>query len=166
MDISETKVNPEKKNDKKDDPTALKNMRNDFTRERKSLAVDNKFKEKLNLIAVKLADDVSLKDKEVYLHSDIKAACSTEKERVCWKCAGINCYIKQQLCIKHKIKRQFVGRCQGKKATFGDLSKYGVANVQTPAHSATTIPKPSVNVDYDSDTAAYEELILGVSRNK
>ena len=73
------------------------------------------------------------------------------------ECAGINCYIKQQLCIKHKVKRQFVGKGQRKKALFCDLSKYGVASVQTPAHSATTIPKPSMNFDYDSDTAAYEE---------
>ena len=48
--------------------SALKSMRSEFSKERRTFAADNKFKEKLNLIAVKLADDVSLKNKEVYLH--------------------------------------------------------------------------------------------------
>ena len=104
LTVNETKVNPEKKNDKKDDATALKNMRNDFSKEGKSAAVDNKFKEKLNGIAVKLADDATLKDKEVHLHADIKNACNAEQQRVCWESAGINCYIKQKLCHKHKVK--------------------------------------------------------------
>ena len=38
----------------------------------------------------------------------------------------------------------------------GKTGSYGIANVQTPANSATTVPKPSENVDYDSDTAALE----------
>ena len=79
-------------------PSGTQCMKSDFSKERKSATIDNKFKEKLNLIAVKLAEDLSLKDKEVYLHPDIKNACFKEKERVCWECAGINCYIKQQLC--------------------------------------------------------------------
>ena len=78
------KVNPEKKNEKKDDATALKNMRAVFSKDRKPVAVDNKFKEKLNSIAAKLAEDPSLKDKEVYHHADIKSACGAKKQRVCW----------------------------------------------------------------------------------
>ena len=77
----------------------------------------------MNQIAVRLAQDESLKDQEVYLHEDIKAASIAEKEKGCWECAGINCLIKQNLCAKYKIKRQFDGNCKGKKATFGDLSK-------------------------------------------
>ena len=115
LTVNETKVNPDKKHDKKDDASALKSVRTEFSKERKTVAVDNKFKEKLNLIAVKLADDVSLKDKEVYLHTDIKVACSEEKARVCWECAGINCYIKQQLCIKHKIKRNLLVSAREKR---------------------------------------------------
>ena len=74
--MNETKI----KDEKKDNATALKTMKSEFLKERKSASVDNKFKEKLNLIAVKLAEDLSLKDKEVYLHSDIKNACIKKKK--------------------------------------------------------------------------------------
>ena len=109
----------------------------------------------MNQITVKLAQDVSLKDTEVYSHEDIKAASIAEKEKGCWECAGINCLIKQNLCAKYKVKRQYDGGCKEKKATFGDLSKYGVSKTPSASSNTTNI-KPSV-IDYDSDSAALRE---------
>ena len=74
LTVNETKINPEKKSDKKDDASAIKSMKNDFSRERKPNAVDDKFKSKMNQISVKLAQDDSL-------HQDIKAASIAEKEK-------------------------------------------------------------------------------------
>ena len=70
----------------------------------------------------------------------------------------MNCFLKQQLCRKHNIKRQFLGKCAGKKATFGDITKYGaVGGLSTTTHPTTTISIPFENVDYDPDTAAVRE---------
>ena len=158
LTVNETNVKDEKKDEKKDDVKALKAMKAEFQKTKKSGVADSKLKEKLNKIAVKIAEDTSFKDKDVHLHPDIKDACLQDRERVCWACAGINCYIKQTLCKNHRVKRQFLGQCKGKKATFGDLSKYGlVEQPSTPTHSATTTPKPSNDVDYDSDTVAVAE---------
>ena len=55
-------------------------MKNDFSRERKPNAVDDKFKSKIKQIAVKLAQDDSLKDKEVYLHLNGRICCKRHKE--------------------------------------------------------------------------------------
>ena len=113
--MNETKDKDEKKDEKKDNAKALKALKTEFTKEKKTLETDNKLKEKLNTIAAKIAQDTSSKDKDVHLHPDIKDACSKEKERVCWECAGINCYIKQQLCKRQNIKRQISWYLQGKE---------------------------------------------------
>jgi len=150
-DYNETNVKEEKKEDSK----AIKEMKKEFQKAKKSPTVENKLKEKLNKIAVKIAEDPTFKDKDVYLHPDIKEACLQEKERVCSGCASINCYVKQTLCKKHNIKKQYYGKCKGKRANFSDLTHYGVIeNTPTaPTHSASTISKPSKDVDYDSDAA-------------
>ena len=75
-------------------------MKNVFNKEKKAVEIDDKFKVKLNLIATKIAEDPSFKDKEVYMHPNIKNACQQDKEKVCWECAGVNCYIRQQHCYK------------------------------------------------------------------
>ena len=98
LTVNETKVKEEKKEDKKDNPKAIKAMKTDFAKEKKPAESEDKIKEKLNTIAVKIAQDTSTKDDEVYLHPDIKNACYQEKEKVCWGCSGINCFIKQTLC--------------------------------------------------------------------
>ena len=81
--MNETKIKDEKKDEKKDNAKALKAMKADFTKTKKSVEAGNKFKEKLNLIAVKIAEDTSFKDKDVHLHLDIKNACFKDRERVC-----------------------------------------------------------------------------------
>ena len=123
------------------------------------MTIENKVKQKLNRIAIKIAEDPAYKDKDVYLHPEIKEACLQEKERVCWGCASVNCYAKQTLCKKLGLKKQYYGGCKGKRATFGDLKYYGkISNdpPSAPTHSASTITKPSEKVDYDSDAADVE----------
>ena len=110
-------------------------MKREFTKIKKSAVDEDKIKDKLKKIAVKIAEDPAFKSKAVYLHPEIKEACSQEKERVCWGCAGVNCYIKQKLCQKHNVKKQFFGTCKGKQANIGDLSHYGITG--TPPESPT-----------------------------
>ena len=64
LTVNETKIIPDKKKDKKDNASTIKSMKVDFSKERKPTPVDNKFREKMNQIAVKLAQYVSLKDTE------------------------------------------------------------------------------------------------------
>ena len=71
---------------------------------------------------------------------------------VCW----IKLFNQVNLCAKYKVKRQFDGGCKGKKSTFGDLSKYGVAKSPSASGNTTNIKPPAV-IDYDSDSAALRE---------
>ena len=86
-------------------------MKKEFLKNKKSAADDNKIKEKLKKIAVKIAEDPAFNGKDVYLHPNIKEACLQEKERVCWGCARSNCYMKQKLCqnimLRNSIKTNF-----------------------------------------------------------
>ena len=43
------------------------------------MTIENKVKQKLNKIAIKIAEDPAYKDKDVYLHPDVKEACLQEK---------------------------------------------------------------------------------------
>ena len=63
----------------------------------------------------------------------------------------MNCLVNQNLSKENKVKKQYLGSCKGKRATFGDLSKYGV--VKNPSvDGCTTNIKPPAVIDYGSDT--------------
>ena len=98
-----------------------------------------------------ILQDPSLKDKEVFSYEKIIAASTAAKAKGCWGCSGLNCLIKQNLSKENKIKKQYLGTCKGKRATFGDLSNYGIG--KTPvAEGCTTNIKPSAIINYGSDT--------------
>ena len=63
----------------------------------------------------------------------------------------MNCLVKQNLCKENKVKKQYLGSCKGKRATFGDLSKYGVVK-NLSVDGCTTNIKPPAVIDYGSDT--------------
>ena len=46
---------------------------------------------------------------------DIIELEAKEKVRSCWHCGSLNYLIKQQICINQGIKKQFIGRCNGKR---------------------------------------------------
>ena len=154
LTVNEAKVDPDKKKDKKEDAALIKKLKNEFNKRKKMDSVDNKFKANVHQIAAKLIlQDPSLKDTEIFSHEEIVTASTAEKAKGCWECGGLNCLLKQNLCKEFKVKRQFIGGCKGKKATFGDLSKYGVTKNPSVGGNTTNIKPPAV-IDYDSDSTA------------
>ena len=99
-------------------------------------------KKSLKKIAEDKAKDPANKDLEVYKDPEIQETCKKEGVKVCWSCGGINCFIKQQHCLKANKAKSFLGHCTGKPAKFEDLSKYGVPWV--PQLKKKT-PKPESN---------------------
>lgn len=77
LTVNETNVKEEKKEDTK----APNDLKKEFQKIKKSATVENKLKEKLNKIEVKIAEDPAFKDKDVYFHPDIKEACLQKKRK-------------------------------------------------------------------------------------
>ena len=78
------------------------------------------------LAETKVNLDTTLKDKEVWRDTDIAELVKKEKHNSCYCCASPNCLIKQRICIKLGVPKQYVNGCKGKYAKFGDLSSYGL----------------------------------------
>ena len=89
-----------------------------------------------------------------------------ENIKSCYCCASPNCWIKQRICIKLGVPKQYVNGCTGKIAKFGDLSNYGLPykpktkvdkkkKPEAVENAATTV-KPAIN-EIDSDFEEVED---------
>ena len=112
------------------------------------------------------AKDPTIKDNEVWKDTDIAKVNKKEKINSCYCCASPNCLIKQKICNKLGVPKQYVNGCKGKVAKFGDLSNYGLPyqlkkkfekKKKTEANeSAATAVKPTIN-EIDSDFEKVED---------
>ena len=116
------------------------------------------------LAETKVNLDTTLKDKEVWRDTDIAELVKKEKHNSCYCCASPNCLIKQRICIKLGVPKQYVNGCKGKYAKFGDLSSYGLPfalkkrndkkekNKKPEAsEAAATVEKPTADIDSEGE---------------
>ena len=74
-----------------------------------------------------------------------------KKKSVCWSCRLANCFTKQICSTKLKIKKRYVGKCDGKRVTFKQLKE---VKPSTPTATAQiTTPAPA-EIDSDNDDLA------------
>lgn len=144
-----------------------KKMFTEYRKVRQSIAIDDRVKKTLKTVAVEKAKDTANKELDVYRNADIAEACKKEGLKVCWACASPNCYIKQTLCNKLGIPKQYVNGCKGKIAKFGDLSNYGLpTKTNNPKgkkpegnENASAVIKPLEVNNYDSDNSDLEQAM-------
>ena len=117
-------------------PTAKKNLninnvdtsgfdRKAYENWKRTQQEDTKHMAALRKIVDENSKDEANKDMIIAEHPDVIKL--EEKARSCWCCGTLNCLIKQQICHNQKIKRQYLGKCTGQKATFGSNSSYAQA---------------------------------------
>ena len=104
--------------------------------------------------AAQLATDPKNADSEIINHPEIKALMKEKNNRrVCWECFLHNCFLKQTLSRKHKIKKRFLLKCKGKYLKFKDLNdKTNVSKADVDIASA------SVSSSKPFDENSVEEL--------
>ena len=120
LTVNETKIKKDA-GEKKDDPATVNKLSKEFKKVKLTFKEDDEVKKEIDNIALKLAEDTSLKDDKVYSHKDTLEALNKRKAKMCWSCRSMNCLTKQKLCFKHKITKSYVGKCTGKQLTFNDL---------------------------------------------
>ena len=101
LTVNETKIKKDAA-EKKDDPAAVLKMSSEFKKVKLPFKEDDEVKKEIDNIALKLAEDTSLKDVKVYSHKDILEALNKRKARICWCCRSMNCL------TKHKLSREFI----------------------------------------------------------
>ena len=142
--------------------TLKRKMVKEFKKVKLPFKKDEEVKKELDDIALKLAEDTSLKDVKVFSHKDIIEALNKRKARVCWCCRSMNCLTKQKLSFKHKIAKAYVGKCKGKQLTFSELLKESKDNKPAESNTASTNIKPPTNTNYDSDASELGAAMNGM----
>ena len=146
-----------------DSPAAAAAYKKDFRKDKIPFKKDEDIKNEVTTIALKLAEDPSLSDAKVGLNKEIQDHLAQKKVRICWCCQSANCYCRQTLSNKHKLKKRYNDNCTGKQITFAELKDRVKTKVSSPTETNTAAAniKPATVTDYDSDAA---ELELAVSR--
>ena len=157
VSVNETNVEKKKEKDKGDkgdkveDPKDFREFKKDYSKEKINASEDNAnaklFKDK----AAQLATDPKNADMEIINHPEIKTLMKEKNsKRVCWDCFLYNCFLKQTLSRKHKIKKHFLLECKGKYLKFKDLNdKPNVSKAEV--ETATASISSSKPFDENSD---------------
>ena len=92
----------------------------------------------------KLVDKLSQDEanKIIVIHDHPAIVKLEEKARSCWDCGSLNCLIKQNICAQQKIKRQTLGKCTGKKRTFGNNTYFAQTGKPKPKPKRQKKQKP------------------------
>ena len=114
------------KEDKRSKSEESNQVYKEYSKERHPIDVDDRIKKNLKAMAETKAKDLTIKDNEVWRDTDIAEVNRKEKINSCYCCASPNCLIKQKICMKLGVPKQYVNGCKGKVAKFGDLSNYGL----------------------------------------
>ena len=78
LTVNETKIKKDA-GEKKDDPAKVNKMSKEFKKVKLPFKEDDEVKKEIDNIALKLAEDTSLKDVKVYSHKDILEALNKRK---------------------------------------------------------------------------------------
>ena len=138
--VNEAKVKTDNKKevleDSKELIDALKREYNKFKINNKE---DNDFKKEVDNLALKLAENPANENLQVINHEEIASFLKSKNKRVCWSCRLTNCLTRQICSSKLKIKKRFLGKCEGKRITFKQLKEQkpstptATAQITTPA---------------------------------
>ena len=96
--------------------------------------------------------DEANKDMVIAEHPDVSKL--EEKARSSWCCGCLNCLIRQHICYNQKIKRQYLGKCTGQKATFSNNLSYAHVGKPKPKSKYAKKQKPDTNGSITNITAS------------
>ena len=134
MSVNESKIKKDNKFETiEETPELDQAFKVDFKKYRVSFKEDNEIKKDVDTIAYKLAEDPANADLQVVNHEQIQSLLTKKKKKVCWSCRRPNC-LSSQICSKKlKLKKRYIGKCDGKPITFKQLK---ASRQNTPAPKA------------------------------